>query len=350
LDVPILKGLAIDMLSVMANWFHDPKVICCLIQAIWSTYAISAFKNKQNTFSLVDTKFGDYLDTLISFLDLIIILLSNDIRKFVFFIPDFIKEITSGVMGAILLVMQETLFALRDSVINTILNWINSGIDNGNVWAKCLPFKQFLDVIKKYISDYGFIANIMEKIKGWVAGLQLKWGTHAKIVPNVNDLEFLYWLRDLLIKLKNALINFDLCVDYSFSSPDGITVTGGNNTGGKLSITTNPINAGKPDPSKIDLAFNQGYTIGADGSLILDKSKIQDVPLLANSFVRQFISSNYPDIPLEAIDAQITGSTSADHIQGTNINTPGNLSDLNADCPFTPNKADFLRWVARIRS
>jgi hypothetical protein len=233
-DKPILKGLATDMINVMSGWLSNPETLCCIIQGLWSIHTDS---NK--TYTLQDTKFGDFLDSLIAFIDLIIVLLTQDIRKLVIFFPDFIKEIMKMVMGAILLLIQETLFAVRDSVINTLLEWLRSKSNTGDkIWAQCLPLSQMLKIIQRYISDYGIIADLMEKIKGWVSGQKSDASDLAKVLPNIKDLEFLKWLRDLLVKLKQATINFDLCVEQEFFPNDVVPALTGSTNNDPITIAT----------------------------------------------------------------------------------------------------------------
>ena len=49
IDKPILKGLAQDVATVLTNWFEDPKIICCLIQGLWSIYATDKMKKRVRT-------------------------------------------------------------------------------------------------------------------------------------------------------------------------------------------------------------------------------------------------------------------------------------------------------------
>jgi len=352
LNKPILKALATDMLTVMSSWLNDPQVLCCLIQGIYAAYVAKNTKlTDGNQLKLADTNFGKFLDTMIAFIDFIIIFLTEDLKLKIpsFFIPDFIKEIMSTLMGAILLILQETSFAIRDSVISMIFEWMDTW-DTEQTWSKCLPLKQMINILKKYVNDYGILADIFEKIKGYVGGMRV--GVELaleKITPNVKDLEFLYWLRDLLIKLKKAVLNFDFCVDYTFfnNSINGVpgeeklirTVLG--QTPNIENVFDPTLNINNPN----DI---QNYTIGADGTILLNKESNSNwIPRVSNTFLREFINKEY-GIPYEVIENTITRGSSADHVQGTDITSDNQY--LIDKCVNTPTAQETLRWILNIKS
>jgi hypothetical protein len=119
-------------------------------------------------------------------------------------------------------VIQEALFGLRNSILGNLLAWINEHADFGRIWSRCLPMFQLLNILKKYIHDYGMFAKLYEKIRGFISGLMSSWSLYKEkdIVGLTRDIEFLRWLRELLIKLKMATLAFDLCVDYSLEPND----------------------------------------------------------------------------------------------------------------------------------
>ncbi len=357
LDRPILKGLLMDTIGVVSTWFEDPEILCCLIQGIWAMYAATysntdLAKLSRDGAGLADTDFVKWLDVLIAFVDLIITFISSDIKKISTMIPDFIKEIANGVIGAVLLVLQEVLFALRDSAINYIIQQINRAqqipLDIENIWAKCIPFAQLLDILKKYVSDHGLFAELFIKIKGFIAAKVGDFGYMKKLdfPKSVNDLEFLYWFRDLLIKLKQAAINFDLCVFYGSAAPTGAVAN---------EIPPSPEDeqrvglpkeqTRRPNPNEV-----QGIKVTSDGTILRDADGGRDrIPLLANSSVRTFLNKYY-GYPLAVVDNILVGSSSADSIVGSNINTAANISSLNADCPGAPMPQETVKWALKIRN
>lgn len=343
-DTPLLKNLAKDTLTVLSNWFEDPQTVCCLVQGLVGLHSATT-----NTLS-DDTNFMAWLDILIAFVDVIIVMLTSNIKKLAFFIPDLIKEIMNGVIGAILLVLQELLFAIRDSLINELLRAIDSDELEDHIWAKCLPLAELIAVLKKYINDFGLLSQLFELLKGYVGKLVGDFGyMKALDFPNnIKDLEFLYWFRDLLLKLKQAVLSFELCYLPQFNATGGIVPTPVLGGMVRLAEGNSPQTEGKGSPAAV-----QGVVIAADGTILQDTNSLKknSVPILTNSSIRGFLNKYY-GYPLDVIDRLLVGSTSKDNIQGSNINSenPNRVSDLNADCPNSPNPADIVKWALRVRN
>ena len=350
-DKPILKGFMSDMLSVMSNWFEDPDVLCCIIQGIWAAYATEQMKEgkpAEQRFQLSETGFAKFLDMMVTFVDFVIILLTDNLNLIQLYIPDIIKELMNAIMGMVLMVMQETLFALRDSVVSVIFDWMDSW-DTDQTWAKCLPLKDMINVLKKYVHDYGIFAEIFEKIKGFVSGQASSFSKAAKDVPvNAKDLEFLYWLRDLLIKLKKATLNFDFCVTYD-NVPIPIEQSTPPLPQPRVITTTNDDDLDTDGPNGGEMSKRLGYTTGADGTVFVDKEKLGDpqhiISRVSNNFIREFAHKEY-GIPYQVIDNTMNRGTSADSIQGTDVNSSNdNIVDR---CAGTPTAKETLRWMLNL--
>lgn len=348
-DRPILRNMAVDMLSIMASWLQDPQVLCCLIHALWGAYTTQAGEPERQL-RIADTKFGEFLDMFISLIDFIIVLLTDDIKKITLFFPDIIKELVDGILGAVIVVLQETLFALRDSVIAVVFEWIDSK-DTMATWARCLPLKSLLNILKKYVHDHGLLATLMEKIRGYTSGLRMNWSALSELPVNAKDLEFLFWLRGLLVKLKQAVLNFDFCVDYEFVAPsDSAAQTA---TGSTFGDVASPIDVQTPLFTQVsDTPSHQGYTTGDDGTVIVDPQLMADnegtwVSRVSNSFIREFLHKEYA-LPYDSIDNTITRTT-GETVQGTQVSGP-NAQAIQDKCAFTPTAKQTLSWMLNIRN
>lgn len=345
IDRPLLKGMAQDVVTVMSNWFEDPQTLCCLVQGIFSAFNVSTDQRLQ------DTDFGTWLDIIIAFLDIVIVLLTSNLKKLSLAIPDFLKEIMTGVVGGIILVLQEILFAIRDSLINELLKIFNDATKEGHLWAKCLPLVELIEILRKYINDYGLFAKLFEMIRGRIGELVGDFGYMKALdfPKNVKDLMFLYWFRGLLIKMKEALISFDLCFipqTNAIPDPELSQITGALGTGG--GSTYSPVTGNVGIPKAGNPALIQGINVTPDGTILEDKTSLfkNSVSVLTNSSVRGFLNKYY-GYPLDVVDALIVGASSKDSVQGT-LNG-GNL-DLNADCPNAPSPAETLKWALRVRN
>lgn len=350
IDKPILKGLLKDLNTVLSNWFEDPEVVCCLIQGIWAFFIKSymADKNVSVQLALSATDFGKFIDILVAVLDLIIALLGANTAKLTFSIPDIFKEIMSGVFTGVLTLLQETFTAIRTTIFGKLLEIINDAALKDHTWAKCLPLNDLIRVLIKYTSDFGLFADLFNKISGLISGKVSFYKSLEELPVSLKDLEFLNRLREILLKMKYAYISMDLCVQYSYSpdSQEAINDRVSRNTfpdaivDGGIKLSANL----KPE----DL----GYTfIPSDrGRILIDKTRLQangSIPLLSNSSIREFLHQ-YMGYNYEQVDNIITNSSAADSIQGTIINSD-NLSNLNADCPNTPDPESIIRWALGLR-
>jgi hypothetical protein len=315
-------------------------------------------KKNRDGISIADANFGKWLDILIAFVDLIITFIGTDLKKISIMIPDLIKEFTNGVISAVLLILQQVLFAIRDSAIAKIIEEIDRANSEGfnwqTIWAKCIPFSQLLDVIKKYVTDYGLFAELFEKVKGYVSGKvnECKYLKTLNFPKSPQDLEFLYWFRDLLIKLKQAALNFDLCVSYAVAPGGSVKIAQGGGgsgfgVGGGRNDDPGNNNEGRDVPTV------PGLKLGPDGTILENRDTQQEqrdniLPVLSNSSIRGFLNKYY-GLPLDVVDNLLVGASPADSIQGTNINA-NNLSAVNADCPNSPSPEEIVKWALRIRN
>jgi hypothetical protein len=345
-DRPLLKQMAQDVVTVMSNWFEDPQTLCCLVQGLFAIF------NATRDVTLADTDFAKWMDVLIAFVDVIIVFLSSNIKKLSLAIPDFLKEIMNGVIGAILLILQEILYTIRDSLINELLRLFDSNAKTDQIWAKCLPLMDLIEILRKYISDYGLFAELFQKIKGFIGNMVGNFGYMKALdfPQNFKDLEFLYWFRELLLKLKLAALSFDLCFLPQDAATGGMGQQFGTDFGKTWGVGPNPAviagtglqkRAGSPE----DL---QGIKITPDGTILEDKVSLKknSLSVLTNSSVRGFLNKYY-GYPLEVVDSLMVGSTSADSIQGS---LTGGNPDINADCPNSPTPADAIKWALRVRN
>lgn len=343
-DRPLLKQMAQDVVTVMSNWFEDPQTLCCLIQGIFALAGTT-----RDGWKLSETDFGKWLDIIIAFVDIVIVILSSGLKKLAIMIPDFIKEIMNGVIGAILLVLQEILFTIRDSLINELLEAFDSTAKTDQIWAKCLPLMELIEILRKYISDYGLFAELFEKIKGYIGNIVGDFGyLKAFDFPkNIKDIEFLYWFRELLLKLKQAALSFDLCFLPQSEAPGGVLAQVPNSVS-TLAQTDSIKDIGGLSKGNVNPDEIQGITIAPDRTILDDKDRLKknSVPLLTNSSTRGFLHKYY-GYPYAVIDTLIVGATSKDSVQGTD--TGGNL-DLNADCPNSPTPSEIVKWALRIRN
>jgi len=236
IDQPILKSLAKDMIGVMGSFYLDDAAMCCLIRNIliqlglqsqledyndWvhelqdnNNIADGMYINEDNFELVVDeTRFGTTINSTIAVIDIILMFIDFDIQDLVMPSLDFIREISEAVVGFVCIALQEVLFTLRDGTIDLIIQKIDEQVGT-NSWAECLPYMDFISILKKYIHDYGMTKKLMMLIEGFLGNLFNKFNKarRKELSKNVKLKEFLTLIRKILVNIKEAVVSWEFCV------------------------------------------------------------------------------------------------------------------------------------------
>jgi len=274
IDTPILKLLAKDMIGVLGSFYLDDSAMCCLIRNILIQLGLQSqledynnwvhelidndgrgvdgiYINEDNFELVVDeTKFGQVINSLIVVIDIILTFIDFDINDLIMPAFDFIRTISEAVVGFVCIALQEILFTLRDGTINFIIQQIDEAVGTDS-WAECLPYMDFIGIIKKYIHDYGMTKRLQMLLEGFLGNLFNKFNKAKKkeLAKNVKIKEFLVLIKKILENIKQAVVSWEFCiflsndpeVDGEVSDDDGNPyfhylkdiLTDPNNTSGK---------------------------------------------------------------------------------------------------------------------
>lgn len=233
IDKPILKSLANDMIGVLGSLYIDEDSLCCLIKNLLMTAGAGiSFEEyrtfikklqkergfKQSTFEdiifeIKELNFVKFIDYMIATIDITLVFLEFEINDIVFPAMDFIREISEAAAGFVLIAMQEIIFTVRDSAIAWIIDEIENNTNDVN-WAKCLPYMDFISIIKKYISDYGILNKLMAMFQGAIGDSFRKWSKarRADLPKKVKLISFLRWIREILVKIRDAVLSWEFCL------------------------------------------------------------------------------------------------------------------------------------------
>jgi len=369
IDRPLFKTLATDMINFLGSFYGSEEVLCCLLKNIlimagagetineWRE-AVKKFKenltgeeedlSNEYKISVSDLAFVKTLDEMIFVIDTIIVFLELDVQDVVFPILDFSHLLSSAILGMLIISMQEIVFTMRDTAIAWVVNSLVQNVGN-QAWLKCLPFIDFIKILRRYIHDYGFLDRLFNLMNGYIGESYKKLDKYRKtdILENIRMLEFLKWLRDILVKMKRASINWELCVDLDFDMDPDRNKTEVESVYDDFIVNylTGKITLGYP-------ADNLNITLGDDNTIlnnidnpIFDKSKVdKNYRPPSNSEIRNFLVGSM-GIPSEIAD-QMTGLTNAtDNVQGTLSRDP---MKTNNDCGYTLNPSDVKKILLDI--
>lgn len=365
-DNQVFKALASDMINVLASFYGSEEVLCCLIKNLFLASKagnhIKAWKEKMKLFkegitgeeedlseeyslSVSDLGFVKVLDEMIFVVDTIIIFLSLDVEDFVIPALDFAKLLSDAVVGMVIIAMQEIIFTLRDTAIAWIVEALSSNVGSES-WVKCLPFMDFVRILRRYIHDYGLLDRLFKLISGHIGARFKTFSAYqtSDFINNVKMIEFLKWLRDILVKMKNATISWEFCVDLNFDFDPDLDKTQIESQ--YDDFITNPnytgVTTGKPED-------NLNITLGDDNTIlttesILDPNKVGNFHPPSNSEVNSFLTK-FLGLPKDLAD-QITGMTdNTDNIQGSLSSDPHRT---NNDCGFILSQDDIKSTINSI--
>lgn len=287
IDKPILKSFAADMVDVLSAFYMDETALCCLIKNImmqlgltlkyeeYREYLDKIKREKgfsQTTFEnlifeMKELDFITYLDYTISVIDIVLVFLELDIKDLIMPSLDFIRDISNAAIGFLLIGMQQIIFTLRDGAIAWIIQEIEKNTADVN-WAKCLPYMDFLSVLKKYIHDYGLFDKLMNLFQGFMGDKHRDWMNALKSdrVKNVKLIQFLRWIKSILQQIREAVLSWEFCLflsDYMDDTRNG----DGNNDNPYFNyladIMANP--RGTNDHLRPDFIFGDDNTILNNG-------------------------------------------------------------------------------------
>lgn len=382
-DIPVLQPLMNDLINVLGSFYTSEEVLCCLIKNLIMTTKIGEhieaakakiqeeldqLKQKEDYdptkpldfnnlsvgeysrgffLSVTDLGFVNTIDQLIFIIDTIMAFMAFQVNDLVLPNLDFAKLISDSIVGMLIVAMQEIVFTLRDTAIAWVVDGLVANVGNKE-WIKCFPFMNLVGILREYIHDYGMLDRLFKLIEGYIGGKHKKWSTfmEQKFPKHVKDLEFLKWLRSVLVKLKEAAIGWEFCIDLNLDGNDmgeqsDTQVQQGKNDldkNNKKKITGNPDN-------NINTTLGDNNTILINGDIEnqFNKNKIGDFSPPSNSEVNAFLV-NHMGISKDLAD-QLTGLTGRDNVQGTLSSDP---HKTNNDCGFVLSQTDLDAQIRKI--
>jgi len=367
IDKPVLKSFATDMIGVLGSFYVSEEMLCCLIKNLLiqlglqeklesvnkkihdlrdsqadpnnDAYVSGLHLDKDNfEFILSESGFAQAIDSIVAIIDIMLSFLELDIKDFVMPSLDFIREITEAAIGFLCIAMQEIIFTLRDAGFEWIIKKIDEATEDME-WAKCLPYMDFITIMKKYIHDYGLTAKLAALMQGFTAN----WGNKFNKAfgddfnKNVKVIETLRFIKSVLLKIKESVISMEYCV-FLNQDPETENKTDDNPYFKYLANSLGNSNSQTYDHNTNDFLFSDDDTIlndVNDGSNNLDIDKGQNsINVPSNDEVRAFLL-NYMGLSADKADQMLAdgGLNTGNDGTGTanscgNILNPGDISSI----------------------
>lgn len=346
IDTPILKDLMTDMTNLLSSVYGSPETLCCLIKNLFLTFAgandIENYRAVQERLrgdpnaSVEEDLFSDpsvigVIDSLIFIIDAIILFLQMDLKDFVFPSLDFSAMLMEGIMSALMMVLQEIIFTLRDTAINWILQTVQDNLGDSPA-LKCLPFMDLIRFIRTYLHDYGvtgkFFNWFKKLIDGFISNRKAKWQhvVDQDAIDIAYVLDFLKSIRSLLVLLKSATLDISMCIDIDDQlPPEGVT----NSEAGESPSGFGLFNGMPSDDTNVNGNIaNLNAIVGDNGTILRNSSGAATGPgnqspykAPSNSEINAFLQKRL-GLPAELAN-QLSGFTSSlDNVHGTLSDNP----------------------------
>lgn len=232
----LFEGLLNEMAEILVEWYKDPKTLCCLIKnlaALGSTVRAGEFENleefkeswdqqRQDFYAGVQVNDQGYLQSkeilkkIIIYIDMIIEILSIEIKPKANLFLDFGKVISDMIIGLLIGILK----AIQTKGELELQEWIEKQFtDLEQLDLQCTPFQKLMNALIRFLSsDHGLFALLARYIRDYFRKIRYQsQKTKENYINKSRDLQFLRFLRDLIQKILDALENLELCIEDDFT-------------------------------------------------------------------------------------------------------------------------------------
>lgn len=244
--------------DILNAWWHDPKTLCCLIKSL-AALAVTAGKKIQNAvdpnkktdtsgesfstaYNQIITKYfngngkadlteltgtSDFFDKMIAILKIVRSFLAQDLNFNFALNIDLGLSMSKASIGALMALLTALQQMLQDKIYAKMMSWVNEYVGSG--LRQCLPFEQLLRLIAQWMTGPdGIFKYIEQYVNAYMIGFQTntQYGFNEADKIKMMDLASLDKLIDLLSKLRDAMLNMELCIEADFNQPNASTIPG----------------------------------------------------------------------------------------------------------------------------
>lgn len=254
------RSIMRDFADILNEWWHDPRTLCCFIKSI-AALAISAGKKAQmeigrNEISLFnktisfgkeiqnesyssiyrktvkkyfagDQKFSEltgtreFFDKMITILKMIRSFLVQELNFNFALNLDLGLSMGKASMGALMALLAALQQMLEDKIYNQLMVWTKKYVREEI--RQCLPFEKLLRLLADFMSGPdGIFKFIEEFVNSYLIGFQAnnQFGFDKNLKTKAMDLAALDKVIKLLEKLRDSILNLELCMEADFSKTD----------------------------------------------------------------------------------------------------------------------------------
>lgn len=214
--------------EVLNEWYHDPRTLCCFIKNI---AALASYEKSQMTkeeayaaifrggasfASLTGTE--NFLNKLIAILEIARAFLIRGLGFDIMLNLDLGLMMDKAGVGAMVAVLTTLYQMLKDEIYYKLMELMKSWATNN--FTQCLPLDRLLRLVVDIMTGPEGIFNFIEKfIDSYLSELSsdMNYGFNQSKKSKMMDVTAIDKLIALLAKIRDAVLNFELCIEADFS-------------------------------------------------------------------------------------------------------------------------------------
>ena len=245
-----------DFADILDEWWHDPRTLCCLIKTLAALAVASAkkiqvetgvtdidiFGKTVNIGDLRDESFGsiykrvvnkyfsgdmqiteltgtrEFFDKMITILKLIRGFLSNELNFNFGLNLDLGLMMNKASVGALMALLAALQQMLEDKIYAKMMGFIKKYVREEI--RQCLPFEKLLRLLADWMTGPdGLFKYIEQFVDAYMIGFaqNMQYGFDEGMKQKMLDLAALDKLIALLERLRDAMLNLELCMEADFN-------------------------------------------------------------------------------------------------------------------------------------
>lgn len=282
-----------DLADILDEWWHDPRTLCCLIKTL-AALAVSTAKKIQietgvtnielfgrsvNVGNIQNESFGsiykrvskkyfsgdmkiteltgtrEFFDKMIAILKIIRDFLNNELNFSFGLNLDLGLMMSKASVGSLMALLAALQQMLEDKIYAKMMEFIKKYVREEI--RQCLPFEKLLRLLADWMTGPdGLFKYIEQFVDAYMIGFaqNMQYGFDQSMKKKMLDLAALDKLISLLEKLRDSMLNLELCMEADFNQTpsvgdDNFGLSTEQRVGNNPNLSPDLINAIKGDKS-----------------------------------------------------------------------------------------------------
>lgn len=246
-----------DFGEILNEWWHDPRTLCCFIKTMtalalaagkkmggkskfgseYNKFIKKVMSGEQQISELTGTR--EFFDKMIAILKIIRDFLSQDLNFDFALNLDLGLAMSKASIGSLMALLSALQQMLEDKIYSKMMEFVENNVREEI--RQCLPFERLLRLLADWMSGPdGLFKYIEAFIDAYMIGFQtnVQYGFDQSAKMKMMDTAALDKLIKLLEKLRDAMMNLELCIEADFNK------TPSNSDNGDLSNNEKSIGLG----------------------------------------------------------------------------------------------------------